>query len=94
MNTLDRVTCEHAFRHLDDYLDHELTPQEMQEIKAHLEICTMCAKEFQFQAQVITELRERVQRLALSPTLHGKVTTALRKVQAEMQHQGKGIPTG
>ncbi len=94
MNPLDRVTCEHAFRHLDDYLDHELTPQEMQEIKAHLEICAMCAKEFRFQAEVLEEVRERIQRLALSPTLRGKVTSALRKAQVEMQ-QGKGVqPTG
>ncbi len=94
MNILDRITCEHAFRHLDDYLDHELTAQEMGEIKSHLEICTMCAKEFRFQAEVIAEMRERIQRLAISPALRGKVTLALHKAHAEMQQKGNGLTTG
>ena len=29
MSDINRLTCDEAFRRLDDYLDRELTPEEM-----------------------------------------------------------------
>jgi Putative zinc-finger len=36
MAPIDRYTCEETIRRLDDYLDRELTPHEMQLVKEHL----------------------------------------------------------
>ena len=35
---LDRMSCEEAFRRLDDYLDRELSPDEMRQVEEHLSL--------------------------------------------------------
>lgn len=83
MNPLDRFNCEQVFKRLDDYLDHELTPQEMKLIEEHLEICAWCAGAYDFQAGVINELRQRLQHIPAPDRLREKVANALKKVRDE-----------
>jgi mycothiol system anti-sigma-R factor len=63
MSRLDRLTCEEMFRRLDDYLDRELTPAEMQQVKDHLENCARCASEYRFDETVLRQVRERLARV-------------------------------
>jgi anti-sigma factor (TIGR02949 family) len=83
MSRIDRYTCEQVFRLLDDYLDRELTAEEMLRVKEHLDTCSVCADEHQFQAEVIGAVRERIQRIAISSSLRDKLTHALRLAQAD-----------
>ena len=53
MTHLSRYTCEEAFRRLDDYLDRELSAEEMTLVREHLEICAGCAREFNFEESVL-----------------------------------------
>ena len=78
MNEIDRYTCEQVFRLLDDYLDKELTAEEMLRVREHLDTCVYCAVEFQFEAEVIQAMRARVQRIAMAPSLRARVMMALR----------------
>ena len=41
---LDRMTCESAFRWLDDYLDRQLSLDEMRLVEAHLRVCEVCTR--------------------------------------------------
>lgn len=83
MNQPDRYTCEQVFQRLDDYLDRELSAEEMQLIREHLEICAWCAGTYEFQEGVLNALRRRLKRVPVSPELLAKVSSALKKAQSE-----------
>lgn len=63
MSPPDRLTCEEVFRHLDDYLDRELDPAELQRVREHLDTCTNCAAEYRFDETVLRHVRERLARV-------------------------------
>ena len=52
--------CKAAYLRLNDFLDHELSPEEVVLVKAHLEKCRICAMEYEFEASLLTQLRNRV----------------------------------
>ncbi|MEP6574050.1 MAG: zf-HC2 domain-containing protein [Gemmatimonadota bacterium] len=78
MRKFDRLTCEATFRRLDDYLDRELTPEEMVRVREHLETCEGCAQEFAFEASILRAVRNRLPRLAAPPELLARISRALR----------------
>jgi anti-sigma factor (TIGR02949 family) len=83
MPPVDRYTCEQVFERLDDYLDRELSPEEMEIVREHLEICAWCASTYDFEAGVLKELRSRLQRVAAPAGLLAKISGALQQAQAE-----------
>jgi anti-sigma factor RsiW len=54
------LSCKRTLRVLDDYLDRELSPREMQGVRMHLAICHACEEKFAFQARFVNVLRERL----------------------------------
>lgn len=74
---MDRYTCEEAFRRLNDYLDRELAPHEMDLVREHLEVCALCASEFKFEESVLREVRARVRKIQAPPDLLAKVNRAI-----------------
>jgi anti-sigma factor (TIGR02949 family) len=83
MNDINRLTCEEVFRRLDDYLDRELTPEELQRVREHLTTCELCAKEYQFEERILTGLRERLRRISAPSDLAQKVAKALARAKEE-----------
>ena len=77
MSNLDRVTCEDAFRKIDDYLDRELSDEDLTLIREHLEICEACATEFEFERSVLDGVRARLRRIAAPPDLLARITLRL-----------------
>lgn len=63
MSPHDRLPCEEVFRRLDDYLDRELSSAEMEQVRAHLEQCAVCAGEYRFDETVLLHVRERMSRV-------------------------------
>jgi anti-sigma factor (TIGR02949 family) len=82
---LNRTTCEEAFRRLDDYLDRRLAHTEMHLIEEHLQICAACAREFTFEASVLTGVREKLRQLSVPPDL-------LARIAAEIRREGEAGP--
>jgi anti-sigma factor (TIGR02949 family) len=74
-----RLTCEETFRRLDDFVDRELTPEEMALVRDHLESCTACAGEYRFEAEVLDAVRSKLRRIALPPDLIQRISDRLRK---------------
>jgi anti-sigma factor (TIGR02949 family) len=74
MSSLDRVTCEDAFRKIDDFLDRELTEEELARIDGHLEICAACASEFEFERSVLDGVRAKLRRVAAPPDLLARIS--------------------
>ena len=79
MTHLNRYTCEEAFRRLDDFLDRELSAEEMVLVREHLEICAGCAREFNFESSVLKGVGEKLQQIELPDTLQAKVLALLKK---------------
>ncbi len=78
MERVDLFTCELALRRLDDYLDRELTIEEMERVSAHLEFCAHCAGMFAAEADLLQGIRNRLQRIAVPPNLSARLLNALR----------------
>ncbi len=77
MSAVDRYTCEEVFRRLNDYLDRELSPAEMELVKEHLATCAQCASEHAFEASVLQELKSKLRRIDLPRSLVDKVEAIL-----------------
>lgn len=80
-----RLTCEELFRRLDDYLDREVTPEEAQRIREHLEICAVCAAEYRFEASVLKNVRDKLRRIAAPPDLMARITRSIAKTEGERE---------
>jgi anti-sigma factor (TIGR02949 family) len=78
---LDRMTCESAFRRLDDYLDRQLSAEEMRLVEEHLQICEACTREFTFEASVIAGVRRKLQSIPAPPDLLARIAAKLRPNQ-------------
>jgi anti-sigma factor (TIGR02949 family) len=81
MQKTDPCTCQEAFHRLNDYLDRELTQEEIRMVQAHLEICATCAMEFQFEANVLKQIRAKVRQIQAPPALLSKVLKVLKQVE-------------
>ena len=69
--------CRESFNRIDDFLDRELSQDEMILIGKHLEACAMCAQEFQFEAEIIRCTREKLMHLSIPVDLKSKISAAL-----------------
>ena len=74
MTRPDRLSCEELFRRLDDYLDRELTPDEMTMVREHLETCAVCAAEYAFESSVLRNVREKLRRISAPADLMAKIS--------------------
>jgi anti-sigma factor (TIGR02949 family) len=84
-----RLSCEDTFRRLDDYLDRELSEEEMDLVRVHLEECAVCSSEFQFEAGVIDSIRRKLRRIAAPPELIERVWQSLQRAGEEQHGGGK-----
>ena len=81
MTHLNRYTCEEAFRRLDDYLDRELSAEELTLVHEHLDVCAGCAREFNFEASVLRGIREKLRQIDLPDSLQARILSALGNVR-------------
>ena len=78
MTPLSRYTCEEAFRRLDDYLDRELSSEETELVKDHLDICAGCAREFNFEASLLRGVRSKLRQIDLPESLQARILGVLK----------------
>jgi anti-sigma factor (TIGR02949 family) len=87
MHPPDRFTCEEVFERLDDYLDRELTTDEMRMVREHLETCAACASEHRFELGVLDDVRAKLRRLAVPEDLMAKISA---RIAAEAKRETLG----
>ena len=88
MHPPDRFTCEEVFTRLDDYLDRELSADELRMVREHLETCATCAREYRFEAGLLQGVKEKLKRLAVPEDLMAKIAA---RIAAEQQKPGPAI---
>ena len=74
---IDKLTCMETFRRLDDFLDRELSETECQLVQEHLKVCRICEAEFQFEAGIWSEVRTKLQHVAVPTSLREKLSRLL-----------------
>ncbi|HZH34496.1 MAG TPA: zf-HC2 domain-containing protein [Pyrinomonadaceae bacterium] len=74
---IDKLTCMETFRRLDDFLDRELSEGECQLVQEHLKVCRICEAEFQFEAGIWSEVRTKLQHVAVPTSLREKLSRLL-----------------
>jgi anti-sigma factor (TIGR02949 family) len=77
MEPVDRYTCEHVFERLDEFIDRELTADEMRLVQEHLEVCAWCIGQYEFNKSLLLQVKEKVQRITAPPGLLERISAAL-----------------
>ena len=75
----DFYSCEEAVKRLNEYLDHEMTPEERGVVLKHLEICRPCLKRFSFEQALVISLRQKVAVLCMPEALRAKLRVLLHE---------------
>ena len=83
MSPLDRYTCEQVFRRMDDYLDRELALPEVAQVRAHLETCAACAREFAFEEGVLRSVKAKLIRVAIPDELRQRFERRLHDADSD-----------
>jgi anti-sigma factor (TIGR02949 family) len=72
-----RLSCEEIFRRLDDYIDRNLSSEEISLVQQHLDDCIICAGEYRFESTVVSAIREKLNRIAAPPHLLAAIHSKL-----------------
>lgn len=87
MSAPEAYNCEQVFQRLDDFLDRELSAEEMERVSDHLAACVQCATEYRFESQLLNALKEKLGRLEMPESLSRSVFEILLKLEAAMPEQ-------
>lgn len=76
---LGMLTCREALKRLDDYIDRELSTEELERVKNHLKICHACTRKFATETSFVRETRSKLDHLALPEALMRQVSQKLSR---------------
>ena len=71
------MDCEEVLKHLDDYLDRELSADDLARLEAHLCECAHCAKAAQFEESMLDCIRMKIKRICAPKDLLDRIFGAL-----------------
>ena len=83
MSDVDRFTCEEVFHRLDDFLDRELSAEEMRLVREHLDLCEACAMEHRFERRVLDDVKRKLRRIDMPAGLVDRVPAAIERAERE-----------
>ena len=71
------MTCDEVLGRLDDYLDRNLSPEEVRRVDEHLDECLSCLRKYRFERSLLEGIRSRLRRIGLPPHLLASVKLRL-----------------
>ncbi len=71
------MTCEEVLGRLDDYLDRNLSPEEVRRVDEHLDECLSCLRKYRFERALLDGIRSRLRRTSLPPQLMASIKLRL-----------------
>ena len=75
---MNRLDCQEALSHLQDYLKQELTPDLLVEVKAHLSRCRDCEGYACFEQNFLRLLERRADKECCPDEVRARIVAALR----------------
>jgi anti-sigma factor (TIGR02949 family) len=76
MNRPEMIPCDHVIARLWEYIDGELTEEVAAELRAHLDICSRCFPQYDFQ-RAFKEFTRRSAQKSMPPELRRRVFEAI-----------------
>lgn len=83
MSLPERFDCAETFQRLNDYLDRELSAEEIGLVEEHLAVCAMCAGEFHFEERLLLKLKLKAQESTMPDDVKTRVLQALYQAKEE-----------
>ncbi len=87
---LSMLNCKETLARLNDYLDRELSAQEIKQVERHLRICHHCSQIYATETTFLTELKTKVRRVE---TEDAQVLSLLNRIKAELPEAAPGETT-
>ena len=81
MSDIDYRSCAQVFARLDDWVDRELSADDLEQIRRHLEICAMCAFEFRIEGALLRTIRAKVRRIRVPAVFEARVWRRINRVR-------------
>jgi anti-sigma factor (TIGR02949 family) len=81
LSDIDYRSCAQVFARLDDWVDRELSTDDLEQIRRHLEICAMCASEFRIEGALLRTLKTKVRRIQLPAGFEARVWGRINRAQ-------------
>ena len=75
----DLMTCGEIHGQLNDYIDRELTPEEMHMVRTHLTACVTCAEQFLLDRAQLNHIRRQLGRIQMPAHLKAKISATLSR---------------
>ena len=71
------LNCRQCVERLGDFVDRELSADELAAIERHLEECFGCSREFRFEGAVLESIKVTLRRVQAPPSLLQKIRDKL-----------------
>ena len=82
VNRPTRFDCQETFARLEDYLDRELSPDDLRCIEDHLAICEVCAREYQFEHGLLCALKAKLRCVKAPEGLLERIRNAINQTRS------------
>ena len=73
MNQPTSMNCTQCVERLADFVDRELTAEDVALVEAHLDRCAACAREFRFEGEVVECLKAKLRRVQAPESLMERI---------------------
>lgn len=73
------LNCAETVQRLDDYLDRELSAEELAAVEQHLEQCAGCAGAFAVERDLLDAIRAKLTRLRMPAGLMARISSRLNE---------------
>ena len=77
MNKPTHLSCKDCVDRLGDFVDRELTAEEITAVEQHLEECFGCSREFRFEGAVLESIKVTLRRVQAPASLLEKIRRSL-----------------
>jgi len=67
------LSCNQCVERLGDFVDRELTAEELALVEAHLDRCLDCAREFRFEGTVVECIKDKLRHVNAPDSLLEKI---------------------
>jgi len=73
------MTCGEIHGQLNDYIDRELTPEEMHMVRTHLTACVTCAEQLLLDRAQLKHIRRQLGRIQMPAHIKAKISATLSR---------------
>lgn len=84
------INCGDCAKALYPYLDRELSDEDLEQVRVHLEACTGCSHQYQFEESLRRLVRVRCQEQGAPPSLRERITLTLAMERTRLQQRRPG----